>query len=191
MRIFVAIAAGAELRARIESARRVIEAELAQRARDIPRILWVKPAALHVTLAFLGEVPDADVATLGQALAAPYALPPFTVRWHGLGAFPSPNRPRALWVGVADGARELAALERAVARRLGRPAAGDAGPPFRPHVTIGRVKTEGREVPWPAILAAADVSGASQRVAHVSLFRSLGLPGGEGYQEIARGALEG
>ena len=191
MRVFVGIEAGADLRGRVEAARRAIEAEIAQRAREAPRIVWVKPAALHVTLAFLGEVPDADATTLGQALAAPYALPPFTVRWHGLGAFPSPRRPRALWVGVADGARELAALERVVARRLGRPAAGDDGPPFRPHVTIGRIKTEGREVPWPAILAAADVGGASQQVAHVSVFRSLGLPGGEGYQEIARGALEG
>jgi 2'-5' RNA ligase len=191
MRVFVGVTAGSELRTRIEEVRLAVEAEIAQRAREAPRIVWVKPAALHVTLAFLGEVPDPAVAALCEAVAALYPMPPFTVRWHGLGAFPSPRRPRALWIGVADGARELAALEQAVASRLGRAAAGDESPAFRPHVTIGRVKTEGRDVPWAAALAAADVAGVSQRVSHVSVFRSRGLPGGEGYEEIARGALEG
>ena len=150
----------------------------------------MKPAALHVTLAFLGEVPDPAVAAICEAVAAPYPMPPFTVRWHGLGAFPSPRRPRALWIGVADGARELAALEQAVASRLGRAAAGDEGPAFRPHVTIGRVKTEGATChgrrPWRQPTWMACRSG-SPRVG----VPEPGSAGGEGYEEIARGALEG
>lgn len=192
MRVFVGIEVGDEMRARVQAARRTIETELSRLAVEVPRIVWMKPAALHVTLTFLGEQPDARVGELIAELGKPYAQTPFPVSWRGLGAFPSPRRPRALWVGATDGVRELGALEREVAERLGRLLPGEAQTapsPFHPHVTIARVKTDGQGVDWPALLAAVDISGLTTAVTHVSVFRSRGLPGGEGYEEIGRGPL--
>jgi 2'-5' RNA ligase len=159
-----------------------------------PRLVWVSPRGLHVTLRFLGEQPDEKVPGLVEAVQEPYPFPPFSIEWHGVGAFPSPRRPRAIWIGVRSGARELGLLEMEVARRFGGLLAGEepgAAQPFHPHLTLARVKTESRHVDWPRLLEAAPVGNASSHVGHVALYRSRGLPGGDGYEEIGRGRLVG
>ena len=85
-------------------------------------------------------------------------------------------------------------IEVEVASRIGGLLPGerpDEAKPFHPHLTLARVKTEVGAVDWPAILEAAPVSDVGSLVGHVSLFRSRGLPGGAGYEEIARGRLGG
>lgn len=194
MRLFVAISVGDEVRAGVARARTSIEQALQQLKKEPPRIVWAAPRGLHLTLRFLGEQPEASVPDLIRAAQPPYPVPRFTIGWHGLGAFPSPRHPRAIWLGVRDGARELGQLEVEVARRFGGLMAGEdeaAARPFHPHLTLARVKTESKAVDWPAVLASAAIADMSSPVGHVSLFRSRGLPGGEGYEEIARGLLDG
>ena len=70
---------------------------------------------------------------------------PLDLRLDGLGAFPSLARPRVLWVGIeAPPALEL------LYDRLERGGEGigfaPEGAPFRPHVTLGRVR-EGHRLP--------------------------------------------
>ncbi len=62
----------------------------------------------------------------------------FDITLAGAGAFPAGRRPRTLWLGIARGAEELAALVRGLdgpLAPLGWPA--DARP-FRPHLTVAR-----------------------------------------------------
>lgn len=194
MRLFVAIAVGDEVRAAVARARASIEHALQRLKAEPPRIVWAAPRGLHLTLRFLGEQPDERVPGLVEAASAPYSQPPFTIGWHGPGAFPSPRHPRAIWLGVRTGARELGQLEAEVAGRFGRLLDGEAATdarPFHPHLTVARVKTESRAVDWPAILAEAAMADVSSPVGQVALYRSRGLPGGEGYEEIARGRLDG
>ena len=194
MRLFVAISVGDDVRAGAARARASIEQALQQLKKEPPRIVWAAPRGLHLTLRFLGEQPDDRVPDLVRAAKAPYPVPRFTIGWHGLGAFPSPRHPRAIWLGVREGARELGQLEVEVARRFGglMPGEDESGAkPFHPHVTLARVKTESKGVDWPAVLGSGAIADMSSPVGHVSLFRSHGLPGGEGYEEIARGRLDG
>lgn len=194
MRLFIAVGVGDEVRSAAARVRGAIETRFQQLQATPPRLLWVAPQALHLTLRFLGEQPEDRVPALVGAIQEPFACPPFTVTWHGLGAFPSPRHPRAIWLGVRAGASELGRLEVEVARRLGDLAPGEgAGEtrPFHPHLTLARVKTESRAVDWPAVLEAAAVNDVTSRVGHVSLMRSRGLPGGTGYEEIGRGRLGG
>jgi 2'-5' RNA ligase len=194
MRLFVGIAVGEDVRAAAARVRALIEAELRKLRFEGPRLVWVTPPALHVTLRFLGEVGGDRVPALVEAASRPYAVTPFRLSWRGLGVFPSARRPRAIWMGISNGARELGQLEVEVASRIGGLLPGeradDAGP-FHPHLTLARVKTEVAGVDWPAILETAAVSDVGSPVGHVSLFRSRGLPGGAGYEEIARGRLGG
>lgn len=92
---------------------------------------------LHFTLAFLGETERADdaCAAAGEVHAAP-----FEVSIAGAGAFPSPSRPRVLWLGVADGAQEMIALAGALGAALRARRFALEERPFRPHLTIERVK---------------------------------------------------
>jgi 2'-5' RNA ligase len=194
MRLFVAVVVGDEIRAAASRVRGAIDGALQQLKAEPPRLVWVPPAGLHVTLRFLGEQPDDEVSRLVEIVQEPYALAPFSVQWHGLGAFPSPRRPRAIWMGVRAGAREIGQLEQEVARRFGSLHPGENpghAQPFHPHLTLARVKTESRAVDWPKVLEAAAIGDVSSHVSHVSLYRSRGLPGGEGYEEIGRGRLDG
>ena len=111
-------------------------------APDLPGTRWVTPDQFHLTLAFLGEIPDVDLAPVCRAVAE--AAMPFsklTLNLQSLGAFPDADQPRTVWVGLGgpdhDGMLDLqAAIARAVAA-VGYPAEGDR---FVPHVTLGRLK---------------------------------------------------
>ena len=99
---------------------------------------WAPPEGIHVTLKFLGEVPEAREpelrAALGRAAAGGRALP-LVVR--GFGAFPGLERPRVIWAGLEPD-RALEVLQGRVEQQfvpLGFPSESR---PFRPHMTLGR-----------------------------------------------------
>jgi RNA 2',3'-cyclic 3'-phosphodiesterase len=103
-------------------------------------VAWTPVEKLHVTVKFLGEQPDDAparlVAALGEVAARHQPLP-LTVG--GAGAFPNFRRARVLWVGIAPDAR-LELLHHDVEERCAAHGFELEGRPFRPHVTIGRVR---------------------------------------------------
>jgi 2'-5' RNA ligase len=170
MRVFVAIDVGDAVRAEVTRVVAAVSARL-EAAKTPPKVTWVKPAALHVTLKFLGETSDEEVARVRDLLAPPIPVPPFEIEWRGIGAFPSPRHPRALWMGVIRGASQLGAVEAEVSRRLGQ-AGADESRPFLPHLTLGRIKMTGQGVDWPKVLQAVDVRGVTSRADRITLYRS-------------------
>ena len=119
-------------------------------------VRWVRPASLHVTLRFFGEVPEAMAPALGRMLddagkdTGLLVLEPTAVR-----SFPGGARARVVWLELwPEPALEL------LAHRVeqGSTALGlaPAREPFRPHVTLGRVERTAR-LPREA---AARVAGA-------------------------------
>src|SRR2546426_7761098 len=61
---------------------------------------WVKPEHSHLTLVFLGDVEDARVASVVEAVGRDLDISPFDIVFQGIGAFPPRGAPRVLWVGV-------------------------------------------------------------------------------------------
>lgn len=170
MRLFAAIDVGEAVRAEAARVIKVISDRIEAVATP-PKVTWVKPAALHVTVRFIGEVADAEVPALCERMAPPVQMAPFELEWRGVGAFPSPRQPRALWLGVVAGGGPLGALEAEVSRRL----AGTIDPesrPLLPHLTLGRIKMIGAGVDWPKLLQSVDVRGARSVVDRVTLYRS-------------------
>ena len=109
----------------------------------------VPAASLHVTLAFLGERPDAEADALGAAVAG--AASPVGGLRVGAPAWLPPRRPGVLAVDLVDGDGACARLQAAVATAL-----ADLGAfrperrPFRPHVTVARVRRGARPERGPA-----------------------------------------
>jgi 2'-5' RNA ligase len=109
---------------------------------DVTGVRWTTPSEpFHLTLAFLGEIPHADLHAVCRAVAeAAAGCPPLALRLEGLGAFPDPARPRVLWVGTTGpGLEPLHRLNKSVCQAtaaLGYP----ADTRFHPHVTLGRLK---------------------------------------------------
>jgi 2'-5' RNA ligase len=99
---------------------------------------WIPTSDLHLTLRFLGAVPESGVDTLTAALAR-VAGPAFSLALAGVGVFPPPaarKSPQVLWAGLAP-SPPLAALKAAIDGALG-PDADDR--PYTPHVTLARLK---------------------------------------------------
>jgi 2'-5' RNA ligase len=175
-RLFIAIPVPPETR---EQVRELIEPIRTQPFGAAPR--WVHLDTLHVTLRFLGDAPADAVPDVARAvLAAVDGTCAFDVRLAGAGAFPLQGRKiRALWLGIADGAPELARLSAALTERLavlGWPA--DVKP-FAPHLTVARTDrasiADGALVSQ-ALEAAAEGWSSDFRAERVVLYRSV--PGG-------------
>ncbi len=107
-------------------------------AAAIPQVRWVRDQGLHATIKFLGNIAVPQIEPLRHALTPVLdALPPFQVRARGLGAFPSPQRPRVVWVGlVSDELPRLAAAVESALEPLGF---AREERPFRSHITLARI----------------------------------------------------
>lgn len=185
VRLFIAINLPADVRHRIHEA----TAPLREAA---PDVAWTPPERLHLTLKFLGERPESEVACLEAMLrrvAGSHTTVPLTIA--GGGAFPSLARPRVIWAGVAAEPRlELLHHDiEAASAELGYDVEGRA---FRPHLTLGRAR--GGVEPASARVA---ISRAARRielreeleVESVDLMRSEPGPGGPRYSRLAAAAL--
>lgn len=172
MRVFVAVDIGDAVRREVTRVVSSLTGKL-EAVKTPPKVVWVKPAALHVTIKFLGEVEAPEVERLQELLAPPIPIAPFELVWRGIGTFPSPRNPRALWLGVTNGAAPLAEVEAEVSRRLaGERAVELDDRAFLPHLTLGRVKMAGAGVDWPKILKAVEVKHVTSVVDRVTLYRS-------------------
>lgn len=114
----------------------------------------------------------------------------FDLALRGLGAFPSPTRPRVIWAGVARGGAELAALATGVEDALARLGFAREERPFSAHVTLGRVREPRRGPTLAAALgAAAGRELGGFRVERLALMRSDLSPRGARYSVLDSWAL--
>ncbi|WP_092918371.1 RNA 2',3'-cyclic phosphodiesterase [Agrococcus baldri] len=114
---------------------------------------WTSADRMHLTLAFLPDVPESILEPLEERLRIAVAdLVPFGCRLGGAGAFPHPDRPVVLWLGVERGRAELDGIARRV-----RGAANDAGAVpegrrFVPHLTLARPPRGRSALRWVRVL---------------------------------------
>lgn len=133
MRLFLAIDLDADSKEALSEAIAPVRAAA-------PDLAWVREHKLHLTLRFLGEQPDAAAARIGPVmdlLAARHRA--FDMRLRHVGAFPNFRRARVVWIGVEPSAR-LELLHHDVELACEQLGFGIEGRPFRPHVTLARVR---------------------------------------------------
>src|SRR3954452_20741885 len=135
MRLFIAADLPEEARAAVAAEQERIRSALAGAAGALK---WVKPEHSHLTLVFLGEVADARVAEVVEAIGSEVALDPFGVTLEGVGAFPPRGAPRVLWIGIGDGESAVVELQREIAARAAALGLAVEDRPFHPHLTLAR-----------------------------------------------------
>ena len=172
LRLFVALDLPDEIRAALA-------------ALEVDEDVWrrVDPAALHVTLAFLGSRPPEDVDVIAPVLAAEAEAPPLAL---GDVLLLPPRRARVLTVELHDPAHALRALQRRVS--AGLQAAGVYEPetrPYRAHVTIARLRPR---VPAPRE-AKERIEARTFHGEAVTLYVSRLHPKGARYEALARAPL--
>ncbi len=175
-----------------------LAAVAARLSRAIPErsVRWVRPAGIHLTLKFLGDVPLSQIAGLQAMLdEAVRDQAPFECAVGGLGCFPNLRQPRVVWVGVREPDARLKLLQAAVeagAAGLGFPRE-PGGRGFNPHLTLGRVQRGAREADARRVGEAVQAAGAVELgrlpVEAISLMRSDLQPGGPVYTRLHRALL--
>lgn len=104
----------------------------------IPGVRWIETDSLHLTLRFAGDIDNPTAREFADELAR-IEIRAFEMRLKGLGTFGAKD-PRALWAGVEAG-EQLEQLARACERAARNAGLPPETRPFKPHVTIARLKS--------------------------------------------------
>lgn len=186
MRLFIAINVDQSLRASLAAIQGKFKTTTAP-------VKWVKPENLHFTIKFLGEVPEGRLPELREAFRESLAgRRSFTLLLAGLGTFPPKGRPRVVWIGVPEGTEELEKLRDGIDEALlplGFPREERA---FRPHLTLGRVRSVGRIDVLLQSLREAEVGEVGRmRVQRIELMQSQLHPAGAIHSSVEAIELAG
>lgn len=186
MRCFLAIELPAFVRDRL--------AALQRRLGSIDReVRWTRVDQIHLTLKFLGDVPDRQVPTVCQTaseVAGQY--PPFDLEVQGTGCFPPRGPARIVWAGLAELPESLKESHRAIEKAYAELGFKPEDRPFHPHLTVGRVRDQrGSHLVRPAVDAEAAFRGGSFHVEGLVVFQSILDRAGPTYIPLAHARLEG
>jgi len=187
LRTFVAVEINGPIRARAGEL-------IAALSRTTADVKWVEPHNLHLTLKFLGDVHEREIAEVCQAVVCGAAeVAPFDVEVRGAGAFPNAARPRTVWLGAGEGAESMVVLHGRVETALAKLGYRQEHRRFQTHLTIGRVRGGG-----PGIIELgkllqqqADVLIGSMSVQKVTVFCSTLTPAGPIYEVLGTAPLGG
>jgi len=174
VRIFVAVFPPLEVREALAAA-----------ARELPvvgEVRWIRPENVHLTLKFLGDIPEDDLDRIAQALDSLRPRHgPFEARLSSFGGFPSARRARIVWAGIGEGSEPLRALARDVEASLEPLGFERENRAYVPHLTLGRAR--GRPVALEDVESPSPIPGFGVR--DVDLVESVLGGGGAAYTTLA------
>jgi 2'-5' RNA ligase len=151
-----------------------------------PDARWTEPEGIHLTLKFLGEVPDPRVKEVCGRLKNLGPFEAFIMQLKGFGFFPDARRPRVLWVGV-ETLSSLSRLAEQIEEAMQGIGFARENRAFRPHLTLARFRVPR---PQPA-LEALFVQQQAQELGNFEasefyLFESKLSPQGAEYRMVER-----
>lgn len=181
MRTFIAIELSEEIKKSV--------GELMERLKTTnARVKWVEPKNLHITLKFLGEVPEREIENL--TLLTTDALKgksSFRSKFEGTGTFPEGKNPRVVWIGTTEGAEEQKDLALSVERSLCTAGYRKEEREFKAHITIGRVKEKKNLDALLKVLdEVKDQKFGDIIVDHINIMKSTLNPKGPIYEVLKR-----
>ncbi|MFA4854491.1 MAG: RNA 2',3'-cyclic phosphodiesterase [Candidatus Omnitrophota bacterium] len=178
MRAFIAI----ELPASIKDALSKIQDELKA---VLPKVNWVKPQNLHLTLKFLGEISPGQLDAIKHIITeVSQGTAVFKIKLDDLGVFPDLRQARTIWIGINQDtiAKQIAGLLETKVAGIG---IAKEKREFSSHITIGRIKIPLNPVDLERELKKAknDVVYANMEfnTGGITLFKSVLGPAGAAY----------
>lgn len=191
LRIFIAIPLPERLLTRLSDVQYRLQGKVSDRS-----VRWVASEGIHLTLKFLGDTPRDEIGTIEDALAVVARNgPPFTLTAERLGCFPSPSRPRVLWVGVTEPTGRLKVLCEAIEEAMTALGYKPERHGFTPHLTLGRVRRGASRNDRELISGAVTGTNVGELAAFEAdcfeLIRSELKPSGAAYTTLRTFTLEG
>lgn len=149
-------------------------------------IRWVRPEGIHLTFKFFGDVSADDVANIATIVEKVVeGERPFSLAIGGAGVFPDPHRPRVLWLGMNGDVERLLVFQKGLDQALLQIGFPREERPFRPHLTLGRIKTSKGLIGLAQALEAGEEYTAGRFIASgLSLMQSELTPRGAIYTKL-------
>jgi len=153
-----------------------------------PNIRWVREQGMHLTLKFIGEIPEnrvEKILSVLRDLSAEHECFPLLLR--GTGSFPPRSKcPRILWVGIQEN-QGLFSVQHDIESLLEKVSIARENRRFSPHLTLGRVKSSHNIAPVLDILADnKDTEFGSMEVQEIIFFKSTLKPTGAEYSALEK-----
>jgi 2'-5' RNA ligase len=150
---------------------------LATLAQPLRGVNWTRPEQLHLTLRFLGDVPQEKIEPMIARLATVHVAP-FVLPIEGVGTFPPNRPPRILWIGVGSGHPRLFQLRQRVDDALLASGLDLDVRTFHPHVTLARCTENAAAAVRNWLHAHREVTAPPVRVEAFDLYSSELRPSG-------------
>jgi 2'-5' RNA ligase len=156
------------------------------------RTKWVRPANIHITLKFLGDIDAGTIdAIAGAMVSAAEGCAPISLAAKGIGVFPNIKRPRVLWAGLTGEVNLLIDLQRKLDDRLGDIGFAKERRSFKGHLTFGRFKARVNSTEiMRALREFKDFETRSFMARELILFKSELRPTGAVYSKLEGISLE-
>ena len=185
MRTFIAIEIPNEIKTEMARAQEQLRRSAAVDAG------WTRPEGIHLTLKFLGEVPEAKISEIMSALTNVAAgTGSFRLELSGVGTFPNPGNARVVWIGIAGAIDRLLKLQTMVEEAMIGLRFEREDKKFTPHLTLGRIKfIRSRDAWLKSLESLKDVRPPAFEVNAIRLMKSDLKSTGAVYTEIGMVAL--
>jgi 2'-5' RNA ligase len=158
-----------------------VQKDLEQTGADLK---LVEPEIMHLTLRFLGEIPESTVQKVKETLDG-VRFQSFEANFSGLGAFPNLNRINVVWVGMVRGHEQLREIFEQVEPKLRQVGLAPDNKGFSPHLTIARVRSGRNKAALADVVSKMkEVEFGVMPVAYVRLKKSTLTPKGPIYTTI-------
>lgn len=179
MRVFIALA----LEESLKEALAKVQAELKSLGEDIK---WISPQNLHLTLKFLGEVPQEKIPKIIQSLKEISGnFEAFTIEIKNIGGFPNLKSPRVLWAGIEKGKEALKIVTNVIEDALVKLKFPKESRSFSAHLSLGRVTYIKNKEAFCQKISTIQLPALCQGITSLTLFKSTLTPKGPLYEKIA------
>ena len=149
------------------------------------KMKFVETENLHITLRFLGEISESDVKVIKENIIDKLKCSPFNMTLKGVGAFPSTENPRVIWIGILEGFETLKNIKKEIDNMLVKNGFKINYEEFVPHLTIARVKFGKSNALSKFLIDYKDIEFGNVNINSIKLKKSTLTKNGPIYNDLA------
>jgi 2'-5' RNA ligase len=149
-------------------------------------VKWVSPENIHLTLKFIGYIEKEALINMNKVISdALSSIEPFSISIGNIGAFPSLNKPRVVFVGVQERGNNLLKIYERLDKGVEPLGIKKESRKYVEHITLGRVKSQKNISKLKNTLnSGTECYFGCEKVTSLSLIQSRLTPAGPFYTRL-------